>query len=66
MSAAKIIEVMGASEKSFEDATQEAIKRMSKTVRNITGAKVISHNVKINDGKIKEYRVNLKVAFVVE
>jgi flavin-binding protein dodecin len=66
MSAAKIIEVMGASPRSFEDATQEAIRRVGKTVRNITGAKVISHNIKVNGGKIKEYRVNLKVAFVVD
>ncbi len=66
MSAAKIIEVMGSSSKSFDDAINEALKRVTKTVRNVKGAKIIGQTLKIENGKIVEYRVNLKVSFEVE
>lgn len=62
----KIVELIGVSKKSFDDAFQEGVKRAVKTLRNVTGVDVIGQNAAIEGGKIAEYKVNLKVAFVVE
>jgi flavin-binding protein dodecin len=62
----KIIELVGISEKSYEDAVMSAVARTSKTVKNITGVDVIGQSAKVKDGKVTEFRANLKVAFVVE
>ena len=62
----KVIELIGVSEKSFEAAVQNAVKRSTTTVKNITGVDVIGQSVKVKDGAISEYRVHLKAAFVVE
>lgn len=66
ISVAKIIEVVGTSEKSWEDAINQAIKRASKTVRNIRGIDVLSQKGVVKNGKIIEYRVVLKLSFGVE
>ena len=66
MSVAKIIELVGCSSKSFDDAVKQGIETASETIRNITGARVIGKNVKVRDGVIIQYRVNLKIAFGVE
>jgi hypothetical protein len=66
MTVAKIIEMVGCSSVSFDDAIKSAIKKAQKTVRGITGARILEKNVKIRDGKIVEYRVNMKLAFGVE
>lgn len=66
MSVIKVIEIIGTSNKSFEEAIKEGIKRASQTIRNITGAEIVSQNLVINKGKIIEYRVVMKIAFVVE
>jgi flavin-binding protein dodecin len=62
----KVIELIGVSKKSFDDAFQEGVKRATKTLRNVTGIDVIGQTVTIEKGKVVEYRVNMKVAFVVE
>ncbi len=62
----KIIELIGVSPKSFEDAVSQAVIRASKTVKNISGVDVIGQSAKVKGGKVAEFRVNLKVAFVVE
>jgi hypothetical protein len=66
MAVIKVIEVIGTSEKSWEDAVQNALARASKTVRNITGIDVLGFKGVVRDNKIVEYRANLKIAFVVE
>jgi flavin-binding protein dodecin len=66
MSVAKIVEIVGNSEKSWDDAIKQALKRTSKTIRNIRGIDIIGQNAIVKDGKIKEYRVVMKVSFVVE
>lgn len=66
MSVAKITEISSASKKSFEDAIQQGIKRASKTLRGIEGAWVQDQKVKVDNGKVVEYRVNLKVTFVLD
>ena len=65
MAIMKVIEVMCNSKKSWEDATATAIKKASKSVKNIKSAYVQSQSVTVKDGKVAEYRVNLKVTFEV-
>lgn len=66
MSVAKITEIQASSKKGFDDAIKNGIARADKTLRNLTGAWVKSQKVKIEKGKIIEYRVLLKVTFVLE
>ena len=66
MTVVKIIELVGSSTKSWEDAVKEAIRQASKTVRHIVGVDVIGFTAKVKDGEIVEYRANVKIAFVVE
>ena len=66
MSVAKVIEITSGSKKSFQDAVEDGIKRASKTVNNIQGAWVNEMNVVVNGDQVKEYRVNMKVTFILE
>jgi len=66
ISVAKIIEIVGTSEKSWEDAINQAIKRASKTIRNIRGLDVVGQKGIVKNGKIVEYRIVLKLSFGVE
>lgn len=63
---AKVVELIGVSTKSFEDAIVNAVTDASETTRGITGAKVLDMTVKVDGGRITEYKVDLKVAFGVE
>lgn len=65
MAVLKVIEVLADSEKSWEDATNQAIKKASKSVKNIRGAHVQSQSVVVKDDQVSSYRVNLKVSFEV-
>ena len=66
MSVAKVTEIISSSSKSFDDAVENGIKRASKTLKGITGAWVADQKVTVKDGKIDEYRVVLKLTFVLE
>lgn len=66
MSVAKIIEIKSSSKKSFEDAVNSGIKRASKTIKQIRGAWVAEQEVTVDNGKVTEYRVLLKLTFVLE
>ena len=66
MSVAKVTEVISSSKKSFDDAVTRGIERADKTLKNIKGAWVENQTVKVKDGKIVEYRVNMRVTFVLE
>ena len=66
MSVAKVTEIISSSSKSFDDAVENGIERASKTLKGITGAWVADQKVTVKDGKIDEYRVVLKVTFVLE
>lgn len=66
MAVAKITEIQSASTKSFEDAITVGIARADKTLRNLTGAWIKSQQVVIEKGKITEYRVLLKVTFILK
>ena len=65
MAILKVIEVLANSSKSWEDATQKAVKRASKSVKNIRSAYVQSQSCVIKGDKIKEFRVNVKITFEV-
>ena len=67
MSVAKVTEIISSSDKSFDDAVEKGIKRASKTLKNLKGAWVQNQQVTVDDdGNISEYRVNLKVTFVLK
>jgi dodecin len=67
MSVAKVIEITSSSTKGIEDAVSDGLKRASKSIKNIKGAWV--NEIKVDtsdDGKITEWRVNMRVSFVLE
>lgn len=66
MAVARVTEIISGSKKSFEDAVKEGVKRATETLKNVEGAWVQDQKVIVKDGEIKEYRVNLKVTFVLE
>lgn len=63
---AKVIELVGTSEKSWEDAVEEAVKAAAKTLHGISGIEVVNWTAKVKDGKITHYKAVVKVAFGVE
>lgn len=65
MAVLKVIEVLADSSTSWEDATNQAIKKASKSVKNIRGAHVQSQSVVVKGDQVSSYRVNLKVSFEV-
>ena len=65
MSVARVTEITAASRKSFEDAIRLGIARANKTLKNVKGAWIKSQKVEIQNGKIAEYRVTMKVTFVL-
>lgn len=66
MSVAKVIEITSSSSKSFEDAVQDGISKASKTVDRITGAWISEQKVQVEKGKVKEYRVTMRVTFLLK
>ena len=66
MSVARIIEISCESPTSFEDAVQNGITRVSKTIHNIKSAWVKEQQVVIESDKVSMYRVDLKVTFVLD
>ena len=66
MSIAKVIEISASSAKSFEDAIQQGIARACETVKDIRGAWVKEQQVRVDNGKIVEYRVDMKVTFILQ
>jgi flavin-binding protein dodecin len=66
MAVAKVVELSASSPTSFEDAVKTGIEKASETLRGIQGAWVSEEKVEVEDGKITEYRVTLRVTFVLE
>jgi flavin-binding protein dodecin len=62
----KIIELVGSSEKSIEDAVSNAIERAAETVRNLRWFEVMETRGQIQDGKVHFYQVSLRVGFTME
>jgi flavin-binding protein dodecin len=61
-----VTEIKASSTKSFDDAVREGIKRANQTLENVKGAWVAEQEVIVNDGKIAEYRVLMKVTFILK
>ncbi|MCJ7590597.1 MAG: dodecin family protein [Woeseiaceae bacterium] len=66
MSIARTTEITSSSGTSFEDAIRRGIKRYAKTIDNVEGAWIKEQKVVIKDGDISEYRVTMKVSFVLK
>ena len=62
----RVVELVGVSDKSWSDAAQQVVARASETIRHITGLDVLHSSAVVREGKIVEYHVNVKVAFIVE
>ncbi len=66
MSVARVTEIIASSEKGFDDAVKTGVRRANKTLKKVKSAWVKDHSVVVSsDGKISEYRVKLKVTFVL-
>ena len=66
MSMLKVIEVLAESDKSWEDATQYAVDTAGKSVRNIKSIYIKNLEAQVEGGKIKKYRINGKISFVLD
>ena len=66
MAVARVSRVISSSTKGFQDAVDTAVKRATKTLRGVTGGEVTSSKVKIENGKIVEYRVEMDIIFILE
>ena len=65
MAVARVTEIISGSKKSFHDAIEEGIERANKTLKNVEGAWVKDQTIVMDNGKIKEYRVVMKVTFIL-
>lgn len=65
MAIVKVIEVIGSSEKSFDDATRNAVQEASKSVDNIKSVYIKEMNANVDQGKISSFAVNAKISFMV-
>jgi len=66
MSVAKVTEIISSSTTSFEDALVKGIARANKTLANVRGAWIAEQKVKVEKGKITEYRVTMRVTFILK
>jgi flavin-binding protein dodecin len=66
MSVYRVTEIIGVSEKSWEDAAREAVKTAAATVRDLRVAEVIREDVTIENGQVKSFRVRLGMSFKYE
>jgi flavin-binding protein dodecin len=66
MSVARVTEISATSSESFEDAVKKGVKRASETLRHVRSAWVKEQQVRIEDGRITEYQVNMMVTFVLD
>ena len=66
MAVLKVIELLGQSDSSWEDAAQKVVEEASKSVKNIKSLYIQEMSVTVEDNKISEYRINGKVTFEVE
>ena len=66
MSVARVTEISSTSEKSFEDAIQQGLARATSTLRGVTSAWIKEQQVRLRDGKVAGYQVNMQVTFVLD
>lgn len=63
---AKVIELVGESSTSWQDAMEGAVREATRTIDNITGVEVTNWTASVNNGKVTEYKVDVKIAFGVD
>jgi dodecin len=66
MAVARVTEIISGSPKGFKDAIEQGIDRANKTLKNVEGAWVKDQSIILDKGKIKEYRVVMKITFVLD
>ena len=66
MAVARVSEISATSPQSFEDAIRQGLERATSTLRGVTGAWIKDQRVKLDNGRIAEYQVNMEVTFVIE
>ncbi len=66
MTVVKVIEIVGTSKESWEDAAKNALKGAKQTLHGITGVEVIKQTATVEEGEIKEYRATVKLAFKID
>ena len=66
MSMLKVIEVLAESAKSWEDAAQYAVDKANSSVRNVRSIYIKNLEAQVEEGKIKKYRINGKISFVLD
>ena len=66
MSVAKVTEIIASSTKGFDDAVEQGVKRADKTLKDVKGAWVSDQKVVVDGGKIVEYRVTMRVSFILK
>lgn len=66
MSVVKVVELVGTSSKSWEDAVRQVVEEASASLRHITGVDLVHQTAHVENGKISEYRATVHVAFRVE
>jgi flavin-binding protein dodecin len=66
MSVARVTEIIASSKTSFDDAMHAGLKRATKTLKNVTGAWIASQDVELKGNKVAEYRVRMKVTFILK
>lgn len=66
MAVVKVIELIGASSNSWEEATRNAVAKATETVRNIVGVELVGQTAVVEGSRITQYRADVKIAFIVE
>ncbi len=66
MAVARVTEIRASSSEGFQEAVLEGLRRARKTLRGITGLEILGKRVKVADNKIVEYRVDMKLVFILE
>lgn len=66
MAVARVTEISATSSESFEDAIKKGLERASKTLRNVKSAWIKEQTVRVDDGSVSEYQVNMLVTFVLD
>lgn len=66
MTVARVTEITATSKKSFDDALQQGLQRATETLKNVTAAWIADQEVALENNRISEYRVRMKVTFVLE
>ena len=66
MAVARVTEIIASSPDGFREAVEEGLARAARTLRNITGLEITAKRVKVDRGQIVEYRVDMKIVFLLE